>query len=173
MSHDPHHEIVQHHGPVTSEPVLGHEGTHFEGTDASFKVVVGSLIVIVVTLIVSAAIVLPIQNVLKTANPSGPLPSPIAPARVVPQTPVLQVHPWETFPDLLAAQNKQLNSYGKDANGHVHIPIDQAINDVAGKLPVRPSAPEGYTIPGGQGRDFAGSLSSMPPAYQQQTGPTE
>ena len=138
----------------------------------SVAIIIGSLAVIVLTLVITALIVLPIQNVLKAANPLGSLPSPLAPARVVPPAPVLEVHPWESFPDLVAAQNQQLNSAGTDANGHAHVPIAQAIDAVSGKLNVRPNAPEGYTVPGGQGRDFAGSLASMPPAYQSQAGPT-
>jgi hypothetical protein len=171
--HDPQHEtMIQAHGVVHSEPVMGHEGTNFESTDASVGIIVGSLVIIVLTLIITAVIVFPIQNVLKAANPPGSLPSPLSPARVVPPAPVLQVHPWESFPDLVAEQNKQLSTAGKDANGHAHVPIAQAIDGVVSQLNVRPNAPEGYTVPGGQGRDFAGSLSSMPPAYQAQAGPT-
>jgi hypothetical protein len=168
MSKDPHHEtFIQHHGPVEAEPVAGHADTTFEGTDASVKIIIGSLLVIALTLVITGLIVLPIQNVLKTANPPGQLPSPLAPARVIPPAPVLQVHPWETFPDLLAEQEKQLNSYGKDPDGHVHVPIQQAMTAVLPTLKAQPNAPEGITIPGGQGRDFAKGLSAMPPAYQQ------
>jgi hypothetical protein len=156
---------------VHSEPVLGHGGTNFESTDAKVGIIIGSLLVIVITLVVSFLIVIPIHKLLRAANPPGELPSPIAPARVVPPVPVLQVHPWETFPELVAAQNKQLHEYGKDIAGKPHIPIDQAIDGVTGKLAVRPNAPEGYTVPGGQGRAFAGSLESMPPAYHSQAGP--
>jgi hypothetical protein len=128
-------------------------------------------LVIVITLVVSAAIVIPIHKLLRAANPEGDLPSPIAPARIVPQAPVLEVHPWESFPDLLADQNKQLNSYGKDQAGRPHIPIQQAIDGVASKLNIRPNAPQGYTVPGGQGREFGHSLEAMPPAYHNQPGP--
>ena len=174
MTKDPHQEtFVQHHGPVDTEVIAGHADTTFESSDASVKIIVGSLVVIALTLIVTAIIVLPIQNVLKTVNPPGELPSPLAPGRVVPPTPVLQVHPWEEFPDLLAAQQKQLNSYGKDPDGHVHVPIQQAMSAVLPTLHVQSNAPEGLTIPGGQGRDFAKALSAMPPAYQQRAqGPT-
>ncbi len=41
------------------------------------------------------------------------------------------------------------------------------MDSVIAKLPVRANAAQGITVPGGQGRDFAGSLASMPPAYQQ------
>ncbi|MDQ2774918.1 MAG: hypothetical protein M3Y57_08360 [Acidobacteriota bacterium] len=171
MSYDPSHDskhetFVQHHGPVHSEPHAGHHGTNYEGTDASVKIVLGSLIIIAVTLIVSFAITIPIHRMLRDANPPSELPSPLAPARVVPPTPLLQVHPWEEFPDLLAQQEAQLHSYGKDPDGHVHIPISSAVDAVVSKLNIRPNATPGYMVPGGQGRDFAGSLGSMPPAYQ-------
>ncbi len=107
----------QHHGPVHSEPHAGHEGTSFEGTDASVTMVVGSLAIIALTLIVTALITFPIQNMLRTANPPGDLPSPISPARVIPNEPRLQVHPWEVFPDLVAAQEAELHSSGKDQGG--------------------------------------------------------
>jgi hypothetical protein len=165
--------MIQHHGPVESAPVMGHADTSFEATDARVGIIIGSLLIIVITLIITAAIVFPIHKILQAVNPPGQLPSPIAPARVVPPEPVLQVHPAEVYPDLLASQEKILHSYGKNAAGQVHIPIEQAINDVAGQLPVRANAPEGYTVPGGQGRDFSKSLADMPPAYQrQQPGPT-
>lgn len=172
MSHDPHHEaMIQHHGPVEAHPVAGHGGTSFEGSDARVGIIIGSLLVIVITLVISFLLVIPIHKLLRSANPAGELPSPIAPARVVPPLPVLQVHPWEEFPDLLASQLKTLNSYGKNQAGQPHIPIQQAIADVAGQLPVRPNSPAGFTVPGGQGRDFSKGLGDMPPAYQQQAGP--
>jgi hypothetical protein len=174
MSHDPKHDKVDkftkaHGHEVHSEPHAGHGGTTYEGTDASVKVIIGSLAVIALTLVITAVITLPIQNILKQANPPGELPSPLAPDRVIPPLPVLQVHPWETFPDLRAHEDEVLNSSGKDENGHFHIPIDQAVDSVVSQLKIRPSAPQGLTVPGGQGRDFAGSLSAMPPAYQKPT----
>lgn len=172
MSHNPpdhpHHEtMIQHHGPVETAPVAGHEDTKFEATDARVGIIIFSLIVIVLTVFISGLIVIPIHKILANVNPPGNLPSPVAPWRVVPPKPVLQTHPWNELPQLLAAQNNQLNSYGKNAAGQPHIPITQAIDSVAGQLPLRPNAPEGYQVPGGQGRDFSMGLSAMPPAYQQ------
>ncbi len=154
------------HKPVHSEPHAGHGGTTYEGTDASVTVVLGSLIIIAVTLIVSFAITIPIHRMLRKANPPSELPSPLAPARVLPPTPLLQVHPWEEFPDLLAGQEARLHSSGTDPDGHMHVSIDRAMDAVVSKLNIRPDASQGLTVPGGQGRDFAGSLDSMPPAYQ-------
>jgi hypothetical protein len=172
MSHDPAKlakHLKSHGGPVHSEPHAGHEGTTYEGTDASVGIIVGSLAIIALTLAITAVVVLPIQNLLKHANPPGELPSPLAPGRVVPPAPVLEVHPWETFPDLRAHEDEILNSVGKDVAGHTHVPIEGAMDAVVSKLNVRANAPQGLTVPGGQGRDFAGSLSSLPPPYQPPT----
>jgi hypothetical protein len=48
----------------------------------------------------------------------------------------------------------------------MHIAIDQAMGMVVSRLNIAPNAPEGVTTPGGEGRDFSGSINSMPPAYQ-------
>jgi hypothetical protein len=53
-----------------------------------------------------------------------------------------------------------------DAEGHVHIPIDRAMDTVLSRLNISPDAPPGITTPGGEGRDFAGSVNAMPPAYR-------
>jgi hypothetical protein len=170
MSHDPLHEkTIQTHGSVNTEPHEGHGGTSYEGLDASVKLVIYSLVTIALILVVSFGIVIPIHRVLREANPEGPLPSPLSPSRVIPPEPRLQVHPWETFPDMLEKQEAILQSGGKDENGHVHIPIAQAMNSVVPTLNVRPNSVAGLTIPGGQGRTFAGSLASLPPNYQPPT----
>ncbi|MBV9085224.1 MAG: hypothetical protein JOZ62_21315 [Acidobacteriaceae bacterium] len=172
MSQPPHkpHTLVHFEGPKQSEPHEGHEHTRFEGIDASVKVVIGSLAIIWLTLIITGAIVFPIQNILKHENPPGNLPSPMAPARVLPPTPVIQVRPWETLPDLRAHEEEVLNSYGKDnTTGHTHVPINQAMDAVMAQLKIQPNAPAGLTVPGGQGRDFAKGLSAMPPEYQRPT----
>lgn len=170
MTKDPQHDsMIQTHGRVVSEPHAGHEGTTYEGVDASVKMVIYSLVIIALILIVSFAVTIPIYRILNDANPTGNLPSPLAPARVIPPAPHLEVHPWDIYPDLLAHQEQVLNSSGRDADGHVHIAIEQAVNAVVPTLNVRPNAPPGLTIPGGQGRDFSGSLASMPPAYQPPT----
>ena len=170
MSKDPNHNtMIQTHGEVNSEPHQGHGGTTYEGVDASVKMVIYSLVIIALLLVVSFAITIPVYRLLHDANPPGNLPSPLAPARVVPPAPNLEVHPWDDYPDLLSQQEKMLHSSGRDANGHVHIAIDQAVNAVVPTLNVRADSPQGLTIPGGQGRDFAGSLASMPPAYQPPT----
>ena len=159
-------ELVHHHGPVHSEPVLGHDGTSFETVDAKAGTVVSSLAIIAGTLVVVFALTVGIQRLLEKANPPGQLPSPIAPARVIPPVPQLQVHPWDELPDLRAHAESILNSYGKDASGRTHIPIDQAIDSVQSRLTIVPGALKGLMTPGGEGRPFADSLNAMPEPYK-------
>lgn len=159
-------DMVSSRGPVTSEPHEGHGDTRFEGIDAKAGVVLSSLAVIGGTLIVVFVMTVGIQRLLEKANPPGELPSAVAPARVLPAQPQLEVHPWDILPDLRAREDQVLNNYGKDANGHVHIPIGRAIDAVTARLNVTPGAPQGITTPGGEGRDFSGSLANMPPQYQ-------
>lgn len=156
---------------VHSEPHAGHGGTSFEGGDARAAIIIWSLAIIFATLVIIFAITIGIQKILEADNPPGKLPSPIAPARVIPSGPLLQVHPWEELPEVKEDAQKLLNSSGKDAAGRYHIPIDQAMNMVVGKLNIAPNAPVGLTTPGGEGLDFSHSLSAMPAPYQQQRRP--
>ena len=150
-----------------SEPHRGHGGTVYEGVDASVKMVIYSLAIIALTLVVTLAITVPIHKALRDTTPLGEPPSPLAPARVVPPNPQLQVHPWEELPELRAHAQEILNSGGKDADGRVHVPISQAMDNVVSGLPIGPNAREGITTPGGQGRDFSQSVNAMPPPYRQ------
>lgn len=164
----PNEAVHSERAPET-QPVIGHGGTAFESVDASVRMVVLSLFIIAAILVVTFAITIPLQRTLKRANPSGGYASALNPGRVIPPEPRLEVHPWDYYPDLLASQEKILHSAGKLPNGAEHIPIEQAIDQISGKLPVRPDSPPGLTIPGGQGRDFAGSLANLPPGYQPPT----
>jgi len=159
-------ELVHTHGPKRTQPHEGHGGTRYEGVDASAGMVIWSLAIIGGTLVFVFALVIGVQKLLQAHNPPGQLPSPLAPARVVPKDPVLQVHPWEELPEVRAHNDQILNSYGKDANGQVHIPIEQAMDAVVSKLNIGPDAPQGITTPGGEGREFAGSVNAMPPPYR-------
>jgi hypothetical protein len=160
-------ELVHFHGPKHSEPHSGHGGTSFEGTDASVKMVIFSLVIIAVTLVVTLAITVPIQKTLHNTTPLGQPPSPLAPERVVPPNPQLQVHPWEELPELRARWDAVLTKGGKDQDGLVHEPIHQALDAVTARLTIVANAPVGLTTPGGQGRDFAVSVNAMPPQYRQ------
>jgi len=161
------HKIVSHgEAPKHVEPHHGHGGTSFEGTDAKAGIVIWSLGLIGGTLVIVFLMTIGIQKLLNARNPVGSLPSPLAPERVVPPSPQLQVHPWEELPEVREHADQILNSYGKDADGRVHIPINQAMDAVVSRLNVQPGAPQGITTPGGEGRDFSGSVNNMPPAYQ-------
>jgi hypothetical protein len=160
------HELG-HVEPKHSEPHAGHGHTSYEGVDASVKMVIFSLVIIAATLLVTLAISVPIHKALHDTTPLGQPPSPLAPARVVPPNPQLQVHPWEELPELRAHENDLLTNGGKDAEGRVHVPINQAMDNVVSRLTIAPNAPVGITTPGGQGRDFAGSVNAMPPQYRQ------
>ena len=151
---------------VHSEPHTGHGGTSFEGGDARAGIVIWSLALIGLTLVVIFGITVGIQKILEDKNPPGQLPSPLAPARVIPSGPLLQVHPWEELPQVREDAQKLLNSSGRDADGRMHIPINQAMSMVVGRLNVAPNAPQGITTPGGEGRDFSGSVNAMPAPYQ-------
>lgn len=158
--------VPSHHDAVHTEPHHGHGGTSFEGTDASVKLIISSLVIIAATLFITLAITVPIQRTLRDTTPLGQLPSPLAPSRVVPPKPQLQVHPWEELPELRAQWDQVLSSGGKDADGRVHVPINQAMDSVVSRLTIAPNAAVGITTPGGQGRDFSRGLDAMPPQYK-------
>jgi hypothetical protein len=151
--------------PKYSEPVLGHHGTNFENVDAKAGMVLWSLAAIGITLVVVFAFTIFLQRTLKKEHPLGELASPLAPARVLAPAPQLQVHPWNELPEMRAHEEEVLNMSGKDKDGFVHIPISQAMDSVVPHLNIAPYAPQGITTPGGEGRDFAGSLSDMPAPY--------
>ena len=152
--------------PKHTEPHAGHGSTTFEGSDAAASIVIWSLSIIGGILVIVFAMTIGIQKLLEVKNPPGDLPSPLAPARVIPQGPLLQVHPWEELPELRAHEDQVLNSYGKDPDGHAHVPINVAMDAVVPRLNIAPNAPQGITTPGGEGREFSGSINSLPPAYR-------
>jgi hypothetical protein len=164
--HKPNRLVSPYGQEVHTEPHTGHGGTSFEGGDARAGIVIWSLALIGLTLVVIFGITVGIQKILEANNPPGQLPSPLAPGRIVPSGPLLQVHPWEELPENREESLKLLNSSGRDADGRMHIAIDQAMGMVVSRLNIAPNAPEGVTTPGGEGRDFSGSINSMPPAYQ-------
>ncbi len=171
MSHDASpqkpNELVHSERPKHTEPVLGHAGTNYENVDAKAGLVIGSLTVIGLTLVFVFALTIGIQKYIQARNPTGEAPSPLAPARIVPPAPQLQVEPWEDLPQMRAHEDQVLNMSGKDAEGHYHVPINDAMSAVVPQLKIEPNAPLGLTTPGGGGRGFAKSLADMPPQYQQ------
>ena len=159
-------ELVHFHGPKASEAIFGHERTSYEGIDARAGIVIWSLAIIGGTLLLVFALTIGLQKILTEEHPAGAAASPLAPERVIAPAPQLQVHPWEELPEMRAHEEQILSSYGKDADGRFHIPIGAAMNAVLPQLKVAPDAPQGITAPGGQGRDFAGSIHDMPAPYQ-------
>jgi hypothetical protein len=155
-------ELVHFHGPKVSEPHEGHGGTRYEGVDASVKMVIWSLVIIVITLVIALAITVPIQRTMRDITPEGKLPSPLAPARVIPKGPLIEVHPWETLPQVNARENAILHPTSPN-----EISIEQAMARVLPALKIAPDAPVGLTTPGGTGMEFSHSLSQLPPQYQQ------
>lgn len=162
-----HNKLVHSEGPKRSEPVEGHGGTSYEQADARPSLILWSLGIIVGTVVIVFAMTLGFHKMLQDGHSTGELPSPLAPSRVLAPAPQLQVHPWEEVPDMRAHEDEVLNSSGKDAAGHIHIPIDKAMDTVVSRLVIQPNAPRGIYTPGGEGRNFAGSVNDMPPAYRQ------
>jgi hypothetical protein len=162
-----HHKLVHPHGPKNTQPIEGHAGTSYENLDARPGLIVWSLGIIVGTVVIVFAMTLIFHKMLERGHPIGELPSPLAPGRVLPPAPQLQVQPWEEVPDMRAHEDDVLNSSGKDAAGRMHIPIDKAMDTVVSRLTIQPNAPRGIFTPGGEGRDFSRGLSDMPPAYHQ------
>ena len=130
--------------------------TRFEINDARASMVIWSLAIIAGMLAGVFALTVGIQKYLYEKNPVGELPSPLAPARILPPNPQIEVHPWEYLPELRAREDQVLNSYGKDANGHLRVPIRRAMEAVVPSLKIRPDAPPGLTTPGGEGRYSTG-----------------
>lgn len=159
-------ELVHSHGPKASHPIHGHEHTSFEGLDARAGLVIWSLILIGGTLVIVFALTIGIQKLMTAEHPAGVAASPLAPARVLPPAPQLQVHPWEELPEMRQREEQVLNSYGKFPDGRIHIPISVAMENIIPQLKIAPDAPQGLTTPGGGGRDFAGSINDMPAPYQ-------
>jgi hypothetical protein len=109
-----------------------------------------------------------VQKYMEKTHPAGESASPLAPDRVLPPAPQVQVHPWEEFPELREAEDKALNTTGRDAAGHMHIPIASAMTEVLSRLNVEPNAPRGLTTPGGQGIDYSRSVRELPGASRPQ-----
>jgi hypothetical protein len=142
------------HQHSSSAHVTG--ATRFEANDARASMVIWSLAIIAGMLVGVFALTVGIQKFLYEENPVGELPSPLAPARILPPNPQIEVHPWEYLPDLRAHEDQILDSYGKDANGHLRIPISRAMGAVIPSLKILPGAPPGLTTPGGEGRYSTG-----------------
>ncbi|HEX4808777.1 MAG TPA: hypothetical protein VH325_07605 [Bryobacteraceae bacterium] len=139
----------------------------YEARDANPRLTIVSMGILMAILLFSLFITIFIQRWLRVTTPLGEPASPLAPGRVLPPDPKLEVHPWETYPVVREDEDKILNSYGKDAQGHIHIPIAKAMDDVLPQLAIEQNAPVGLTTTPGQGRGFSGSVKDFPPGYTQ------
>jgi hypothetical protein len=155
------------HKVFNSKPVMGSDGTGFEGSDAPAKVVVYSLAIVGVLATCAFALMFGYDKFLESQHPPTSLPSPLAKERILAPAPQIERLPWLDLPELRAHEKEVLNSSGKDRLGNMHIPIDKAIDLMAAKLDTNPNAPVGLTTPGGQGPIFSHGLADMPAAYQQ------
>jgi hypothetical protein len=148
-----------HSAPPSSDPILGHGGTNYEGNDVKAPIVVWSLVIVAGLAVAGFLLMLLVQKYFEDTNPIGASPSALAPDRVIPPAPQVQIHPWEDLPEMREAEAKTLSETGRDQAGHMHIPIDAAMSEVLTKLKVDPNAPRGLTTPGGQGREYSHTLS--------------
>jgi hypothetical protein len=160
-------DLVHPHPTFNSIPVLGDDGeTAYEGSDAPPKVVIWSLGIVALLAFFGFVLIIGLEAILKPMHPTGDLPSPLSPARVVPPAPQLEVHPWDDVPVMRAHEKDVLNLSGKDKDGHFHVPIDQAMGLVVTRLNMYADAPKGLTTPGGNDMEFSHSLADMPAPYQ-------
>jgi hypothetical protein len=82
-------------------------------------------------------------NFLSIKSPMGPPPTPFENARVLPPEPRLQVEPHQDLKTYCDQELSNLNGYGwvDQHNGVVHIPIDQAMDELLQQgLPTRASS---------------------------------
>jgi len=148
-----------HHSTPSSDPIVGHGGTAYEGHDVKAPVVVWSLFIVAALGVLGFVLMLGVQKYFEATHPIGESPSALAPDRVIPAAPQLQIHPWEDLPEMRAQEEKALQSTGTDPAGHVHIPIEQAMAATLTRLKIDPNAPKGLTTPGGQGREYSHPLA--------------
>jgi hypothetical protein len=145
----PPHAVSPHGHAVTGV-------TRFEGSDARASIVIWTLGIIAATLVGAFALTIGIQKYLDKINPVGEPTSPLAPYRVLPPDPQIEVHPWEDIIELRAHDKEILDGIGKDASGQPYVPIDRAMEEVLPTLKIRPGAPSGAMTQGGEGRTSHG-----------------
>jgi hypothetical protein len=138
---------------------VGHGGTAYEAHDVKAGVVVWSLIIVAGLAVGGFVLMFGVQKYFEASHPRGELASPLAPDRVLPPSPQLQIHPWEDVPEMRAAEEKALETTGRDQAGHMHIPIENAMTEVLPRLKIAPNAPRGLTAPGGQGIEYSHALN--------------
>ncbi len=174
MSHDP--TTIRNTRPSSSitDPCIrirmpAMHGTNYEGTDASVKIVLGSLVIIAVTLVFLSRSRYRF-TVLKDANPPGNFRVRLLPRASFRRQPLLKCIPGRIPGSAAHSKKRNCNSTGRTPDGHVHIPIDSAMDAVVSQLNITADAPPGYHGAGRTRPRFRGQLASMPPAYQTPTG---
>lgn len=116
-----------------------HNGTGHEHREASPRLIVETLIGLTISVILVCVIVWGIFVLFQKTSPE-PHPSPVALQPQLPPGPHVEEHPAEELKGLHAREDDLLNKYGwvDQKAGAVHIPIDKAMDEVVGKLPMRP-----------------------------------
>jgi hypothetical protein len=116
-----------------------HNGTGHEHREADPRLIVETIIGLTISVIVVCVIVWGIFVLFEKTSPE-PHPSPVALQPQLPPGPHVEEHPAEELKALRAREQDLLNKYGwvDQKAGTVHIPIDKAMDEVVGKLPMRP-----------------------------------
>lgn len=158
---------IVEHKKSKSVVVMGPGGEiGFESTDAPARVVVYSLGIVAALGIFGFALMFGYDKFLESQYPPSSLPSPLAKERIVPPAPQIERLPWLDLPELRAHEKEVLSASGPGKDGHIHVPIDKAMDAVVSRLNSKPGEPTGLTTPGGQDRVFSHTLAEMPAAYQ-------
>ena len=138
-----HEETIQERNPETL----------YEVVDASITEVIWTGVGVVLVVVVVCVVIWGIFNALKTQGAAEGRANPMQQAQQIPPEPRIQEHPELEFRELRKHEDDVLNTYGWVAKnaGTVHIPIYEAINQVAQHgLPAR-SAAEIAAAEAGQG----------------------
>ena len=116
-----------------------HNGTGHEHREADPRLIVETIIGLTISVIVVCVIVWGIF-VLFQKTSTEPHPSPVALQPQLPPGPHVEEHPAEELKALRVREEDLLKKYGwvDQKAGTVHIPIDKAMDEVVGKLPMRP-----------------------------------
>jgi hypothetical protein len=116
-----------------------HNGAGHEHREADPRLIVETVIGLTISVVVVCVIVWGIFVLFQKTSPEEH-PSPVALAPQLPPGPRVEEHPAEELKALRVRENDLLNQYGwvDQKAGTVHIPIDKAMDNVVGTLPMRP-----------------------------------
>jgi hypothetical protein len=128
---------------MSTEPERGPKREDgYERRDANMRALFGFGLGLAIVIIVVVLGMRWMFGFVSKEEPLGPPPTPFENARVLPPQPRLQVQPHMDLKTYCDQQLNDLNSYGwvDQPNGIVHIPIDEAMDDVLKQgLPTRPA----------------------------------